>query len=202
MIKFYGVFQLVKVHKEDKTKKGDTTVYFTAATSRGEDKTDFKFFKMIGQNADFLLRNLQKDSEGKYKSRKMMIEGYVETYNYNEEVECIANLKKDKIPEQAGYLKVDLKIKAKQTIQSQRDTYVVKHFEFVDKKKDADIEVLINDEIEFGDNEDDVVVNNEEAKGNSKAVSNKASSKNIKNEIESALLNLNNLSVIQDFNYQ
>lgn len=200
MIKFYGIFQLVKINKEDKTKKGDTMVYFTAASNRGEDKTDFKFFKMYGQNADFLLRNLQKDDKGKYKSRKMMIEGYVETYMDNQEVECTANLKKDKVPEQAGFLKVDLKIKAKTTVQVQRDTYVVNHFEFVDKKKEMDVEVLINDEIEFEYNDDDEVAisdNNKQVKTSSEV---KREAKSVSNGLNDAFKSLDNLKMIDDMN--
>ena len=104
MINFYGVFQLVKVHKEDKTKRGDTVVYFTAATKRTEQDTDFKFFKMFGNDADFFLRNLIKDSDGKYKSRKMFIHGYVSTYYDNEEVKCTASLTPEHIPQQLGYI--------------------------------------------------------------------------------------------------
>lgn len=209
MIKFYGVFQLVKVHKEDKTKNGDKTVSFTAASNRGEDKTDFKFFKMFGNNAEYFIRNLQKDNEGKYKSRKMMIEGYVETYTDNQEVVCTANIKKDKIPEQAGFLKADLKIKAKQTIQVQKDIYKVTHFEFVDKKKDQEIEVLINDEMEsfdYTDEDEDIEVDNEESvkltntiksTSNSKSSSSrKSSSKNIAKEIDEALVNLQNIDML------
>lgn len=199
MIKFYGVFQLVKIHKEDKTKKGDTMVYLTAASNRGEDKTDFKFFKIYGKNAEFLLRNLQKDDKGKYKSRKMFLEGYVETYMDNQEVECTANLKKEKVPEQAGFLKVDLKIKAKTTVQVQRDTYIVNHFEFVDKKKDMDVEVLINDEIEFEYNEDDDVSSNTSQKTMSSSEI-KKEAKDVSKGLNDAFKSLDNLKMINEMN--
>ena len=47
MIKYYGVFQLVKVTKEGKTKNGEKMVYFTAASQRSKEDTDFKLFKMF-----------------------------------------------------------------------------------------------------------------------------------------------------------
>ena len=192
MIFFNGIFQLVKVHKESKTQKGDTIVYFTGASQRAEDKTDFKFFKMIGQKADFFLRNLQKNNDGKYISRKMFISGYIETYNENQEVECTASLKKDKIPEQAGYLKVDLKIKAKTQVQIQRDTLMVQNFEFVDKKKDQEVSVMIDDEIEIIN--DSPIIMNTSNTNNSKS---KASS--VTRDLDDAMNNLSNFSVISDF---
>lgn len=203
MIKFYGVFQLVKVVKEDKTKKGDSIVYFSAASNRGEDKTDFKFCKIVGSNADFMLRNLLKDDKGKYKSRKMMLEGYVETYTDNQEVECTANLKKEQIPQQAGFLKSDLKIKAKTTIQVPKDIYIVKHLEFVDKKKEMDVEVMINDDIvEYtsGEYEKEVAATKQEKNISQQKLNIKQESKGISNSINDAFEALGNLKMIDELN--
>lgn len=148
MIKFYGVFQLVKVIKEDKTKKGDTIIYFSAASKRTEKDTDFKLFKMFGDQADFFLRNLTKGNDGQYQSRKMFIEGYVETYLSNQDVACIAELAPSMIPQQIGLLKQGITVKAKTTIKISKDTYAVRHFEFVDKPKDNEVEIILNGEMQ------------------------------------------------------
>lgn len=195
MINFYGVFQLVKVNKEDKTKKnGDTIVYFTAATNRGEDKTDFKLFKIIGRNADYMIRNLQK-VDGKYKSRKMFLQGYVETYKENKDVEVVASVKKEKIPEQIGYIKSNLKVKCTNTIQIERDTYVVRSIEFVDKKRDEEVEIYIND------NEDDIVsvesfisdADDIEDDIEFKEGTNNKTNKNVGSEIQKAMENMDRI---------
>lgn len=158
MIKFYGVFQLVKVIKEDKTKKNDSIVYFSAASRRTDKETDFKLFKIFGDQADFFIRNLAKDNDGKYQSRRMFIEGYVETYTSNRDVSCIAELTPDLIPQQIGLLKQGITVKAKTTIRVDQDTYVVRHMEFVDKPKDNGIEIILNSEMqELSSKHDDVI---------------------------------------------
>lgn len=148
MIKFYGVFQLVRVIKEDKTKKGDTVVFLSAASRRTDKDSDFKLLKMFGDQADFFLRNLTKGNDGQYQSRKMMVEGYVETYSSNQDVACIAELTPSMIPQQIGLLKQGITVKAKTTIKVDKDTYVVKHFEFVDKPKDNGVEIILNGEMQ------------------------------------------------------
>lgn len=148
MIKFYGIFQLVKIIKEDKTKKNDTMVYFSACSRRSDKDTDFKLFKMFGDQADFMLRNLTKGNDGNYQSRKMFIEGYVETYTANKDVSCIAELTPDLIPQQIGLLKQSITVKAKTNIKVDQDTYVVRHMEFVDKPKDTGVEIILNSEMQ------------------------------------------------------
>lgn len=143
MIKYYGVFQLVKVVKEGKTKDGEKIVYFTAASRRNEDNTDFKLFKMYKKNAERFIGNLEKQ-DNKYKSRKMMIEGYVETYQENQEVICSASVKKDKLPSKYGELIKNFKVEAKTTIKVDRDVYIVNHFEFLDKKGTGDKTVIVD----------------------------------------------------------
>ena len=153
MIKFYGVFQLVKVVKEDKTRGGDTAVYFTAASRRTDKESDFKLFKIFGKDADYMLRGLTKNNDGKYNSRKMFIEGYVETYMDTQDVACTADITPDLIPVELGILKKSLTIKAKTQIKVQRDTYVVKHVEYVDKQKDNGLEIIVNsalEDVEYG----------------------------------------------------
>lgn len=148
MIKYYGIFQLVKVIKKDKTKKNaNTVVYFSAASRRSETDTDFKLFKAYGNTADYFLRNLQKNSEGKYQSRKMYLDGYVETYNDNQDVTCIADLTPDLIPAEIGLLKQNITVKAKTQIKVQKDSYVVSSLEFVDKPKDNGVEIILNSEL-------------------------------------------------------
>lgn len=144
MIKYYGLFNLVKVIKQDKTKNGNTVVFFMAASRRTETASDFKLFKIYGNEADFLIRNLTKDNEGNYQSRKMLLEGYVETYQDNEDVDCIAEVEANAIPPEIGVLKMNLTIKAKTTIKVNKDIYVVKHLDFADKARDRSIEIIVN----------------------------------------------------------
>jgi hypothetical protein len=202
MINYYGIFQLVKVHKEDKTRKGDTVVYFTAATRRTEKDTDFKFFKVYGQDADYMLRNLIKGEDGKYKSRKMHLQGYVETYNENQEVKCTANLKPEHIPEQLGFLNKVITINAKTTTQVQRDTYVVKHLEFVDKQNDMDIEVVINDDLTEYTHETPISTNQVGNTGSTK--SNKGKTGNFSDSIQAtigeAFKGLDDMKTLEDAN--
>jgi len=157
MIEFHGVFQLVKVVKEDKTGKGNTAVYFTAATKRSDTETDFKLFKVFGQQADFMLRNLIKGNDGKYQSRKMYLTGYVETYNDNQEVTCEADVETSAIPPNIGLLKTNITIKCKTIIKVPKDIYSVRHLEFVDKPKDSGLEIIVNNGISQADNGSSVV---------------------------------------------
>lgn len=152
MIKFYGIWQLVKVIKEDKTKKGDTFVQFVAATKRG-DETDFKLFDIFGTNADYMIRNLTKDTDGKYISRKMYIDGYVKTYNYTADIKCTADITKSMIPLEIGMLKQDITVNATTQYQIQKDIYVVSSFDFVDKPRDNNVSILVNNEIVTTNNE-------------------------------------------------
>ena len=151
MIEYHGVFQLVKVVKEDKTGKGDTAVYFTAATKRFDKDTDFKFFKVFGQQADFMLRNLIKGNDGKYQSRKMYLTGYVETYTENQEVVCEADIETSAIPPNIGLLKQNITVKCKTIIKVPKDIYMVRHLEFVDKPKDNGLEIIVNNGITQSD---------------------------------------------------
>lgn len=151
MMKFYGIYQLVEVKAKDVTKSGQTVVYFIAASKRGEDKTDFFFCKMFGKNADFFLRNLAKNEEGKYKSRKMFLEGTVETFKAKREVVCLAKVNKDSINKQTGVLYNDITIKATNEIQELQYSLLVKNIEFLDKKSDIKVEVL-SDEYNANDN--------------------------------------------------
>ena len=146
MIRFYGIWQLVKVIKEDKTKKGDTFVQFVAATQRG-DETDFKLFDVFGHNADYMLRNLTKDNDGKYLSRKMFIEGYVKTYNDTQDIKCTADINKNMIPLEIGMLKQDITVNATTQIKIPKDIYIVSTFDFVDKPRDNGVSILVNNEI-------------------------------------------------------
>ena len=146
MIKFNGIFQLVKVVKEDKTKKGNTKVLFTAASNRGEE-TDFKLFAMYSNNADYFIRNLTKDNDGKYMSRKMYIEGYIRTFNEQQDVTCTAEITTDMLPAEIGYLKQNVTVNASTNIKIQRDILEVQSFEFVDKSKDSKISILVNNEV-------------------------------------------------------
>lgn len=133
MIKFYGIFQLVKVVKVGETKNKDLMIYFTAASNRTKDTSDFKLFKVFGKNAEKLINNLEKKGDG-YKSRRMMIEGYVETYTEDRTVKCSASIKKEKFPAKYGELLKDFKVEASAVIKIQRDSYSVNHFQFLDKK--------------------------------------------------------------------
>lgn len=151
MIEFHGVFQLVKVVKEDKTSKGNTAVYFTAATKRSDTETDFKLFKVFGQQADFMLRNLIKGNDGKYQSRKMYLTGFVETYNDNQEVTCEADVESSAIPPNIGLLKTNITIKCKTIIKVPKDIYSIRHLEFVDKPKDNGLEIIVNNGIAQAD---------------------------------------------------
>lgn len=145
MIEYNGIFQLVKVVKEDKTKKsGDTVVYFTAASKRTEKDSDFKLFKIYGHNADFMLRNMTKGNDGKYQSRKMYLAGYVETYIENQDVVCEADIETSAIPPNIGLLKSNITVKCRTTIRVPKDTYVVRTLEFVDKPKDNALEIIVN----------------------------------------------------------
>lgn len=146
MIKFNGIWQLVRVTKEDKTKKGDTFVQFVAASNRG-DESDFKLLSMYGNSADYFLRNLTKDNEGKYLSRKMYIEGHIRTYNDTQDITCTAEIKKEMIPAQIGLLKEDISVNAVTQIKVPRDVFEVSSFEFVDKPRDSSVSILVNNEV-------------------------------------------------------
>lgn len=141
MIMYYGVFQLVKVVKIGETKKKDPMVYFTAASYRDKDTSDFKLFKAFGKNAERFIKNLEKKGDG-YKSRRMMIEGYVETYTDNKEVVCSASIKKDKFPAKYGEIIKDFKVEAKATVKMERDSYVINRFQFLDKKLNGEATIL------------------------------------------------------------
>lgn len=199
MINFYGVFQLVKVHKEDKTKKGDTVIYFTAATKRTEADTDFKFFKMYGNDADFFLRNLIRDSNGHYKSRKMFIHGYVSTYYDNEEVKCTASLTPEHIPQQLGYINKNIKINAKTTTKVQKDIYMVRNFEFVDSKGDNDIEVIVSDDMTEYTNETVISSDNNNASPSTDKETRKQN-KSVQDTIGEAFKDLDNIKTVGDIN--
>lgn len=147
MIKFYGIFQLVKVVKIGETKKKDLVVYFTAASNRSEDVSDFKLFKVFGKNAEKFINNLEKKGDG-YKSRRMMIEGYVETYTEDKVVTCSASVKKEKFPTKYGELIKDFKVEASTTIKVDRDSYVINHFQFLDKKTGGSVKYVDNGELE------------------------------------------------------
>lgn len=201
MINYYGVFQLVKVHNEDKTKRGDTVVFFTAASRRTEKDSDFKFFKMFGNEADFFLRNLLKGDDGKYKSRKMMIHGYVETYTENREVKCTANLTPQHIPQQLGFLNKNIRIDAKTTTKVEKDIYIVKNFEFVDTPKDMDIEVVVNDDMTEFTSETPIV--NDNNKVSETKPENKIEKKNgnfVQNSIDAAFKDLDNMKNLEAVN--
>ena len=78
---------LVKITKVGETKKGTTSVFFTVASQRRykaeSDKeyiTDYVFCKAFGPTADFLLRNVPKDENGKHISRKLAIVGTLENF--------------------------------------------------------------------------------------------------------------------------
>lgn len=166
MIKFYGVFQLVKVTKEGKTKDGEKMVYFTAASRRSKEDTDFKLFRMTRKNAENFINNLERKENG-YKSRKLFIEGYVETYKEESYVEVEKKIKAGELPERYGEIIRDLKIKIKKKVPLDKDIYVVNHFEFLDSKnstsKGRNVEA---DDIEFEDydgyDDDDSEFNNDE----------------------------------------
>lgn len=150
MIKYYGIFQLVKVTKETKTSKSkEPMVYFTAASNRSKDESDFKLFKMYGKNVENFISNLEKEGD-KYKSRRMLIEGYVETYQEEQEVVCSCSVKKDKLPSKYGNLTSNFKVEAKTTIKVDKDIYVVSHFTFVDNKGKGNKTVIVD-----SDDEDD-----------------------------------------------
>jgi hypothetical protein len=181
MIEYHGVFQLVKVIKEDKTGKGDTAVYFTAATKRFDKDTDFKFFKVFGQQADFMIRNLIKGNDGKYQSRKMYLTGYVETYTENQDVVCEADIETSAIPPNIGLLKQNITVKCKTIIKVPKDVYRVSHLEFVDRPKDNALEIIVNNGISHAD---DSVVS---ATGSAGASAAKANTSQANKEINDAL---------------
>lgn len=161
MFSFYGVCQLVSVKKIDKTKDNRTVVYFKVATNRGEDKTDFMFCKVYGNTADFFIRNLVKGEDGKYKSRKLFLDGNIETYNAKKEVECIANIKKEDLVEQYGKLYTDLKIIATTTTSENQFVFRVKELEFLDKKNEVKVAILANEFKSEEDKEDNVKTNSD-----------------------------------------
>lgn len=183
MIKFYGVFQLVKVIKISKTKSKDLVVYFTAASNRKEDVSDFKLFKVFGKNAERFINNLEKKGEG-YKSRRMMIEGYVETYTEDKKVKCSASIKKDTFPSKYGELIKDFKVEANTIVKIDRDSYVINHFQFLDKKDGGSTKY-----IEGGEEEDEIVFcdDEEEEENLMKTVELKSSFKNSDNDIYASL---------------
>lgn len=186
MINFYGIFQLVKVVKIGETKKKDLVVYFTAASNRAEDVSDFKLFKVFGKNAEKFINNLEKKGDG-YKSRRMMIDGYVETYVEDRTVTCSASVKKDKFPAKYGELIKDFKVETSTTIKIDRDSYVINHFQFLDKKGNGSTKYVDKsddeDEPIYLDDDDDSSPEDEEETlmktVASKLSSNKNSDKNI-----------------------
>lgn len=194
MIKYYGVFQLVKVTKEGKTKNGEKMVYFTAASQRSKDDTDFKLFKMFKKNAERFLDNLEKQGD-KYKSRKMMIEGYVETYKENQEVECEVSVKKDKLPEKYGTLIKNVKVIAKTTIKVDKDVYVVNNFEFLDKKGVSEVNITDAD-----DEDEGTYYADDDEDGLEAAATSGDKNINKRDSINISKMNSNSLNIIDKFN--
>lgn len=182
MISFNGMFQLVKVLKEDKTRKGDTSVFFSAASHRSDKETDFKVFKVFGAQADFMLRNLVKGNDGKYQSRKMYLSGVVETYYDNQDVSCEADIEPNDITPNIGILKQNITVRCKTTLRIQKDMYSVKHLEFADRAKDSGVEIIINNGIT--NSNDSVIVGTSESKQGSSA---KAATTEANKEINKAL---------------
>lgn len=136
MINFYGDFRLVRVEKEMRTSKSnDLMIFFTAATKRTKDESDFKFFKIIGKNAERFISNLEKDNDGNYKSRYMLIDGYVETYDDVEKKAFKVNMKAKDLPSEYGRLTEDFSFTIRKKIKVNKETYVVSHFTFLDSKK-------------------------------------------------------------------
>lgn len=147
MLKTHGIFNLGKVIQESKTKNGDTYIMFSAATQRGE-QTDWILCKVFGRMADYFIKNLTKNNEGKYRSRKMMIEGVVEIFDQDKEIELSANVKPDAIPQHVGYLTKEIKVKVKTFEKMKECQLLVNYLEFVDKKKEDEIEIVLNDTID------------------------------------------------------
>lgn len=178
MIKFYGIFQLVKVVKIGETKKKDLMIYFTAASNRSEGVSDFKLFKVFGKNAEKFINNLEKKGDG-YKSRRMMIEGYVETYNDDKVVKCSASVKKEKLPEKYGKLIKDFKVETNAIVTIQRDAYSVTQFQFLDKKSDGSTKFIDN-----GEEEEETIICDDDEETEEKALMESVSSKSLtKNDI-------------------
>lgn len=139
MIKFYGDFQLVKIIKESTTKKDTKSVMFNVASNRylGDNKkeTDFIFCQAFGKVAEALINNLPKDEEtGKYKSRRMLLEGEIKTYKTTKKEEFQKKVKPSDIPEEAGTLNTTLNILFKKPVETTETVFVVRSIHFLDNK--------------------------------------------------------------------
>lgn len=150
MIKTYGIYNLGKVLSESKTKSGDSFVMFSAASKRGEN-TDWVTFKAFGRVADYFLRGMVKNNDGKYRSRKMIIEGVLETSEQDRPIELTTEISPSHIPEQLGYLRNDIKIRVK-TLEKMKDfAVIISSLDFLDNKKENEIEVVLNESISTED---------------------------------------------------
>lgn len=184
MIHFNGSFQLGAVVKEDFATEGDKVVYFVAFSKRGKNNSDEVFCKVTGKTADVFIKNLIKRDDGSYKSRRMYLEGVLETYKKQKrEVLPPKTIKPDDLDENLGKLFLPIAIVFERNVEEQKVVLKVNHLEFVDKKnEDEKLEIfqLENDQGKGQDleNNNDEYYDNEDSLYNTLNVA----SNNIKNQ--------------------
>ena len=124
-----------------------------------------------------------------------MIEGYVETYKENQEVECEVSVKKDKLPEKYGTLIKNVKVIAKTTIKVDKDVYVVNNFEFLDKKGVSEVNITDAD-----DEDEGTYYADDDEDGLEAAATSGDKNINKRDSINISKMNSNSLDLIDKFN--
>ena len=144
MLRIHGLARLVDIKaikEKDEKDNPDYKVFFTVAVSSGseERKDDFFFCKAVNGTAEYLIRNLIANPEGsktKYKSRRFVIDGRINTYEKEEVVECEATLTPELVKDVEGVsLAQDLIVACDKTIKSQNTIITITDIEFLDAKE-------------------------------------------------------------------
>lgn len=142
MIKFYGQFYLGNVTKEGKNEKGEFFALFSAVETGSMDKeAHFKFFKVKGKTAEFLIRNLRKKENGKYASRKLFLDGYILSYKGEDTIPFTKRI--SEIDEALATVHTPFDITIKKKVEVEKEIFMVSRLEFADNKNDKE-EVIIS----------------------------------------------------------